>query len=162
MMLQEIKPKTILEFGTYDGGSALWMEDILNSLSFECQIYTFDINEDKVKLPQESKIKFHKLDNHKINEFIELNKKLFDDLESPILVIEDSHENACGIIKAIDPFLVSGDYLIIEDTLDQKKYQDTIISSNGIDKGKYLVDTHFCDLWGINNSWNINSIFRKT
>ena len=29
MMIQDIKPKTILEFGTCDGCSALWMEDIM-------------------------------------------------------------------------------------------------------------------------------------
>ena len=68
MMIQEIKPKTILEFGTYDGGSALWMEDIIKSLSFNCNIHTFDINPERVKLPLDTNIKFHRLDNHKINE----------------------------------------------------------------------------------------------
>ena len=28
MMIQDIKPKTIMEFGTYDGISALWMEEL--------------------------------------------------------------------------------------------------------------------------------------
>ena len=43
MMIQELKPKTILEFGTYDGGSSLWMEDNIKSLKFNCDIHTFDI-----------------------------------------------------------------------------------------------------------------------
>ena len=161
MMLQEIKPKTILEFGTYDGGSALWMEDIMKSLSLECEIHTFDINQERVKLPKDSKINFHNLDNHKIDEFINLNRKLFDGITSPALIIEDAHENATGIINAIDPFLKSGDYLVIEDTLDDKKYHETILSNKGINKDSYLVDTHYCDFWGVNNSWNINSIFKK-
>ena len=161
MMLQEIKPKTIFEFGTYDGGSALWMEDMMKSLSLECKIHTFDINQDRVKLPEYSKINFHNLDNHKINEFIELNRSLFTEIESPAIIIEDSHENATGIIKAINPFLNTGDYLVIEDTLDKRKYQETILSNEGINKDSYLVDTHYCDLWGANNSWNVNSIFKK-
>ena len=29
-LLQDVKPKTILEFGTYEGGSSLWMKDMAN------------------------------------------------------------------------------------------------------------------------------------
>ena len=161
MMIQEIKPKTILEFGTYDGGSALWMEDTIKSLSFDCNIHTFDINQERVNIPQNSKIKFHKLNNHNINKFVDENKILFENLERPILMIEDSHENVNGLVRAIDPFLKSGDYLIIEDTIDQKKYNETILSENGIRNMNYEVDTFYCDFWGINNSWNVNSIFKK-
>ncbi len=161
MMIQDIKPKTILEFGTYDGGSALWMEDTAKSLSLDCNIHTFDINEERVNLPNDSKIKFHHLDNHNINQFIEENKMLFESMESPILMIEDSHENANGLIRALDPFLKSGDYLIIEDTLDEAKYKQTILSDNGIRNMNYEIDTFYCDFWGVNNSWNVNSIFKK-
>ena len=161
MMLQELKPKTILEFGTYDGGSALWMEDIIKSLKLECDIYTFDINIERVKLPEDSKIKSYQLDNNQIKDFINSNIELFDSLKSPILMIEDSHVNATEVIKSLDPFLKAGDYLVIEDTLDQRKYQDTIISENGISSMDYEVDTYYCDFWGVNNSWNVNSIFRK-
>ena len=161
MMIQDIKPKTILEFGTYDGGSALWMEDIMKSLSLDCKIHTFDINPDRVKLPEDSKIKYHELDNKNINEFIDQRRELFENMESPILIIEDSHVNVDEVVRSIDPFLKSGDYLVIEDTLDTKKYQDTILSENGISSMNYEVDTYYCDFWGTNNSWNINSIFRK-
>ena len=161
MMIQELKPKTILEFGTYDGGSALWMEDTIKSLSFDCKIHTFDINHERVKIPQDSKIKFHRLDNHNINEFINEEKFLFEKMEGPILVIEDSHENTNGIIRALNPFLKSGDYVIIEDTLDQNKYKETIVSEDGISSLNYEVDTFYCDFWGVNNSWNVNSIFKK-
>ena len=161
MMIQDIKPKTILEFGTYDGGSALWMEDVMKSLSLDCKIHTFDINPDRVKLPEDSKIKYHELDNNKINEFIDQSRELFENMESPILIIEDSHVNVDEVVRSIDPFLKSGDYLVIEDTLDREKYQNTILSENGISSMNYEVDTYYCDFWGVNNSWNINSIFRK-
>ena len=161
MILQNLKPKTIVEFGTYDGGSALWMEDTMKSLSLDCNIYTFDINQERVKLPKDSKIKFHKVDNHKIKEFIDEKRNMFAKMESPILMIEDSHQNSNGIIRAINPFLKSGDYVIIEDTLDQNKYQKTIMSEDGISSMNYEVDTFYCDFWGVNNSWNVNSIFKK-
>ena len=161
MMIQDLKPKTILEFGTYDGGSALWMEDTIKSLSLDCNIHTFDINPERVNLPKDSNVKYHKLDNNKINEFINQSRELFENMESPILIIEDSHVNVDEVVIAIDPFLRSGDYLVIEDTLSQKKYQETIESENGIKNLNYEVDTFYCDFWGENNSWNINSIFRK-
>ena len=161
MMIQDIKPKTILEFGTYDGGSALWMEDIMKSISLDCKIHTFDINPNRVKLPEDSKIKYHELDNNKINEFIDQRKELFENMESPILIIEDSHVNVDGVVRSIDPFLKSGDYLVIEHTLDRKKYQNKMLSENGISSMNYEVDTYYCDFWGVNNSWNVNSIFRK-
>ena len=43
----------------------------------------------------------------------------------------------------------------------QKKYQETILSENGIKNMDYEVYTFYCDFWGLNNSWNINSIFKK-
>ncbi len=161
MMIQEIKPKTILEFGTYDGGSALWMYDTTQSLGLECNIHTFDINEDRVNLPKDCEITFHKLDNYKITDFASQRRKFFEDLKSPILLIEDSHQNAVNLISTLDPFLRPGDYLVIEDTLDQAKYQETMLSEAGIKNMNYEVDTYYCDFWGPNNSWNINSILRK-
>tara|TARA_X000001036_G_C20676310_1_gene804317 strand:- start:1353 stop:2009 length:657 start_codon:yes stop_codon:yes gene_type:complete len=161
MIIQELKPKTILEFGTYDGGSALWMEDTIKSLLLECDIHTFDINQERVNIPEHSNIKSHMLDNNKINEFINERRLLFEKMKSPILMIEDSHVNSAAVIRSLDPFLKSGDYLIIEDTLDQKKYQETLLSENGISSMNYEVDTFYCDFWGANNSWNVNSIFRK-
>ena len=62
-LLQDLKPKTILEFGTYEGGSALWMHDLMISLNLECKIHTFDINSEKVRLPNLESLIFHQLDN---------------------------------------------------------------------------------------------------
>ena len=161
MMFQDLKPKTILEFGTYDGGTALWMEDTLKSLSIECDIHTFDINQEIIKLPEDSKIICHELDNNKIDEFIDQKRNFFEGLESPIIMIEDSHTNAARLVKSMDQFLKIGDYLVIEDTLSKRKYNETILSGNGINTKIYKVDTHYCDLWGLNNTWNVNSIFKK-
>ena len=161
MMMQEIKPKTILEFGTYDGGSALWMSDIMKSIACDCDVHTFDINVDRVNIPKNSKITFHSLDNNEILKFVSENYNLFEQIESPVLAIEDSHVNTNEIIKCIDPFLSTGDYLVIEDTLAKEKYEEVILSDDGINKLNYKVDTFYCDFWGFNNSWNVNSIFKK-
>ena len=92
---------TVDQFGTYFRGSALWIEDNMKSLYLNCYIYPFDINSERVKLTWDINIKF---DNFKINKFIDQEKYLFENMESPILVIEDSHETSNGIIKSINTF----------------------------------------------------------
>jgi cephalosporin hydroxylase len=59
----------------------------------------------------------------------------------------------------MDNILSSGDYLIIEDTLDKIKHDDliTFLESNN----NYDIDRYYCDFWGTNNSWNVNSFLRK-
>ena len=44
------------------------------------------------------------------------------------------------------PILISKEYLIIENTYNQKKYQEAIISKNGINTMNYKVNTFYCDL----------------
>ena len=157
-LLQDVKPKTILEFGTYEGGSSLWMKDMAKSLGFECEIHTFDIDENKVKLTQDDDINFYCLDNYDIKKFVVDNKNLLSNLESPILVVEDSHENVMELLTEIDQFLSKDDYLIVEDTIDEQKYQQML---EFLENDKYEVDTYYCDFWGYNNTRNFNSFLRK-
>ena len=157
-LLQDLKPKTILEFGTYEGGSALWMHDLMISLNLECKIHTFDINSEKVRLPNLESLIFHHLDNLHIIEYVKENYKLFSSLERPVLVIEDSHINVVELLQTIDSFIDTGDYLVVEDTLDPSKYREMESFLSGHD---YLVDRYYCDFWGANYSWNVNSFLKK-
>lgn len=157
-ILQDIKPKTIIEFGTYEGGSSLWMSDLMNSLGENCKIYTFDIDESKVKIPKTSDIFFYHLDVFNIKNFTEKNKNIFESLEHPVIVIEDCHENVLEVLTTIDKFLEKNDYLIVEDTIDKNKHD---ILQKYLEKNNYAVDSYYCDFWGYNNSWNFNSILRK-
>ena len=47
-LLWEVKPATIIEMGTYSGGSALWMADIMTSYGCKCCVYTVDIDTSNV------------------------------------------------------------------------------------------------------------------
>ena len=40
------KPATIIEFGSYTGGSALWCADVLKSFGTKSHIYSVDISHD--------------------------------------------------------------------------------------------------------------------
>ena len=146
-LIQDIKPKTIIEFGTYEGGSALWMKDLCKSLSLNTEVITIDIN--PIKPIKE--IEFINLDINKINNF------KFNKYESPIIVIEDCHKNLKGIFNKVDNFLKKGDYFIVEDTLDINKYSEMI----KLDLNKYKINRKYCDFWGKNNTWNCDSFFEK-
>lgn len=157
-LLQDLKPKTILEFGTYEGGSALWIHDQMTSLNLECKIHTFDINSEGVNLSNLESLLFHQLDNFHIIEYVKENYELFSSMERPVLVIEDSHVNLKELLQTIDPFLDTGDYLVVEDTLEYSKYCEM---ESFLSEHNYLVDRHYCDFWGVNYSWNINSFLKK-
>jgi cephalosporin hydroxylase len=153
-ILQDLKPKTILEFGTGSGGSSIFMRDIA-----QCKVHTFDINAEN-ELEGEDNIFFHHLDLNHISSFVKDNTNLFLNLEHPIFLVEDSHTNIVGTLNEMDKFLIPGDYISVEDTLAEKNYTclDQFMQKNN---NKYLVDTYYCDFWGLNNSWNVNSFLVK-
>lgn len=156
-LLQDIKPKTIIEFGSYEGGSALWINDILSTLYNDFIIHTFDIDKENYKVNNKNII-FHHVDNYKIKDYFILNKNIFKNLQHPILVIEDSHANVREVLYEVDKFLVSGDYVVVEDSIDLQK--NSITKLFAIEK-KYLVDTKYCDFWGYNNTYNLNGFLIK-
>ena len=43
-LLWYLKPRTVIELGTYNGISALWMNDILKLVDSPCRIYSVDID----------------------------------------------------------------------------------------------------------------------
>ena len=146
-LIQDLKPKTIIEFGTYEGGSALWMNDICKSLLLNTKIVPIDIK--PIKPIKE--VKFINLNVHEIDNF------KFDKYESPIIVIEDCHENVKGIFNKVNKFLKKGDYFIVEDTIDIIKYSEMI----QLNLSKYKINRKYCDFWGQNNTWNCDSFLEK-
>ena len=158
-LIQDLKPKTIIEFGTFEGGSALWMADMCRVLGIDCGVYTFDNVPERVKLKETDGVIFNPLDVKLINRFVEFNLKPFKELPRPMIVIEDCHVNVTEICNCMDRVMDVGDYLIIEDTLDKSKHD--IMVSFLVNNCKYDIDRHYCDFWGRNNTWNINSFLKK-
>ena len=148
-LIQDIKPKTIIELGTGHGGSVLFYRDICKALNLSTRILTFDC-ESVDELPGVEFIK------HDLNNLDTLN---FDECVSPMLVVEDCHVNMLGIAEKFSEVLNENDYLVIEDTIDPEKYR--IFNSIDWEALGFVRDDYYCDFWGRNNSWNYNSILRK-
>tara|TARA_A100001011_G_C14307267_1_gene843726 strand:- start:2165 stop:2881 length:717 start_codon:yes stop_codon:yes gene_type:complete len=146
MMIWDIKPKTIIEIGSAEGGTAVWMGDLCQSYGLnDTMIYSMDLH-----VPRKSteKVRFLKGDSNKIEEL--WNKP--EILPHPWLIIEDSHININGIVKHFEKYMQPKDYLVVEDTRSQ----------NGINlKSNLMVDTYYCDYFGRNATCCINSILCK-
>jgi cephalosporin hydroxylase len=152
-IINDLQPKPVIEFRTYDGGSALWMHDILKNFMKDFVIHTFDINKPAKVFP--SRINFHQFNNHQIDSF---DTDLLKNMIHPVLFIEDSHQNLTGLLNLIDPFVSDEDFLIIEDTIDKPKHDEMV---EWLGDKNYKVNDYYCDMWGYNGSWNLNGYLQK-
>ena len=159
-LLQELKPRTIIEIGAWEGASAKWFHDTLKSLDVDCKIYSYDINLDKIKIEQTDGINFDIMNSEKIASTMKLPGKI----ERPLLFIEDAHINVYGVLEFMSPVIREGDYVIVEDTMKTVAidgvYSDLekFMLENSDD---YSVDSYYTDMFGYNMTWHCNGIFRK-
>ena len=152
MILQEVKPDTIIELGSGLGGSAIWFADTASALGLKTHIYSYDINKPSI--------------NHKNVTFIEYDLNNMNKQNLPPcselfkgkkILIEDAHVNLKNILNLFDTILKEDDYLMIEDS-DNKH---DVISKFLIEKeSKYRLDQFFLDFFGRNVTCCGNSIFK--
>ncbi|NEO31729.1 MAG: cephalosporin hydroxylase [Symploca sp. SIO3C6] len=181
MLLYELQPKTIIEIGAFNGGSAVWFADHLELFGIEGSVYSIDIDlsllDEKAKT--DSRVNFLEGDGNKLGTV--LPPELLSTLPHPWLVIEDAAP--VEIVGLLEFFhkngLENGDYLIIEDTSQSiwdcwsGNWEDQEELAEGREKmdklrhwlikheDEYLVDTYYLDMYGYNGSKNWNSILKK-
>ncbi len=180
MILHEIKPKTIIEIGAFNGGSAVWLADNLEIFGIKGSVYSIDIDLSLLdaKAKDNPRVNFIEGDCNNLNSV--LPKTMLDQLPHPWLVIEDAHVNVLAVVEYFhNNGLISGDYLIVEDTSEfmWKYWSDNWDDKEENAKGElkmsdlrnwllnhedeYLIDTYYQDMYGYNGSKNWNSILRK-
>lgn len=167
-LIERLKPQTLIEIGTSEGGSAVWFDDLCQALGLTAQILTFDI------APPDGlasdRIGVHKLDSRFPDEW--LDPGMFETLPHPWLVIEDSahtKESVSAMLRFFDRFVVSGDYVVVEDGVVADLPGDHYASfEDGPNRAvaeflashadRYQIDTALCDFYGHNvtycpNAW---------
>ena len=150
MLLAEIKPDTIIEYGSGSGGSAVWMADMASLNKIDTKIISYDINKPNFIYEM---IEFVEFDLN----FISLDNSSWG--KGKKLVIEDAHINVTEVLLQTDKMLKSGDYLIVEDTPMVKK-QKSVADFIANAKNTYEVDQHYLDFFGKNVGCCFDSIFR--
>ena len=153
MIIQEVKPDIIIELGSGSGGSAIWLADTAAALGLDTHVYSYDINK---PLVDHKKVTFIEHDLNEINKENQL--PCWEHFKGKKIIIEDAHVNLKNILHLFDTILKKDDYLIIEDSEQDKQ----AIISNFMEGGKseYKLDQFFLDFFGRNITCCMNSIFK--
>jgi cephalosporin hydroxylase len=148
MLVNELRPGTIIELGAGAGGSGLFFADLCAAEGLTTDIISIDTAATEVADPR---ITFVQSDcaawlAAAVNEKREFRR--------PCLVIEDFHGDLGAVLRSLDTLLTAGDYLVVEDSFPkQGRVAETIAGR------PYLVDSKYTDFFGINCTSAINSIF---
>jgi cephalosporin hydroxylase len=168
MLLWEVRPKTIIEVGSNQGGSAAWLADTMRAYGFAFQIHSIDINQVTLQL---SDVIFHTGDANLLEH--SLSPDFMRSLARPLLVIEDSsHEmtTSLAVLNFFHDWLAAGEYIIIEDGIitdmagpeacggGPRAAVEHFLADHA---SEYEVDERYCDWFGQNVTWNVNGFLRR-
>jgi cephalosporin hydroxylase len=170
-LLYEVQPATIIEVGSFQGGSALFFADTLDRYGIYSQIYSIDLHPPTKKLA--SNISF--LSGNALELQNTLSVEFMHSLARPLLVIEDSahtFETTLSTLKFFDQFLASGEYIVIEDGIvfdllepEYRAFENgpnkAILSFLQKTTSNYMIDTNYCDYYGHNFTYNTNGYLKK-
>jgi cephalosporin hydroxylase len=150
MLVNELRPSTIIELGAGAGGSGLFFADLCAAAALRTDIISIDTILAEVVDPC---VAFVKSDCSAwlaaaVNEKREFHR--------PCLVIEDFHGPLDGIFRSLDVILTTGDYLVIEDSYPKQSQIAEAVAGR-----PYLVDSKYTDFFGINCTSAVNSIFMR-
>lgn len=171
MILNEVKPDLVIEIGTWNGGSALYLSDILRNLNNGI-VHTIDIQRKEYdSLIRENK--GIKIFNEGYENYDISNLKDF----SKILVIDDGSHQYNDVKSAFSKFskFVSEDsYYIIEDGGIDLYNLDELVKSifpfGGPHKATleiiqenpdFIIDRKWCDFFGKNTTFNPDGFLRR-
>ena len=160
-MLQEIRPGTIIEFGTALGASAMYFADCCRMFDLETEIITIDKKNDGIssKLFAYPNIQFILGDVLNVEELLPAQK--LELLPHPWLVVEDAHTHLSVIVNHLYPFLATGDYFVVEDLGVLPEGEAEIARAlRTIQSCSLKVDTFYTDMFGRNTTSSPDSIFR--
>jgi len=165
MLINEVKPDLIIEIGTRFGGGALYLADLLDNIGGGI-VHTVDIVDnidEKVKNDRRIKFFFDGWQGYNLDNAKDFKK---------ILIIEDGshlYEDTLGILNKFNTLVSEGSYLIVEDGIInelglEKKYNGgplRAIREFLPSHSEFFVDRKWCDMFGINATFNVNGYLKK-
>src|SRR5438034_3321271 len=168
LLLGRLRPRTVLEFGTLAGGSALWFADQLRILGIEGHVHSMDIATPPAFTDPD--ITFHTGDVLTIAKHMPAS--WVQSLPRPILVVEDAghhYKMTLAVLNHLGPLLESGEYIAVEDSVvtamgyahlydggPLRAIQEFLASHP-----EFEIDRSYCDFFGHNNTWNVNGYLRR-
>lgn len=168
MLIWRERPRTILELGTLNGGSALWFADILRMFEIEGHVHSLDIADPPNLV--DPMITFYRGDIHDLSATWPEN--WVSTLPRPILLIDDAghqYSMSKAAIAYAAEVLRRGEYLVVEDGIitpmgEEGRYDGGPLRA--IEEHLHLhrtfsVDRSYCDFFGNNMTWNVDGFLRR-
>jgi cephalosporin hydroxylase len=169
LLLDEVRPRTLIEIGSHKGGSALWFADMGANLGLSMHVYSVDLA--KVTAVNHPSVTFVEGDARKLGDTFA--DQFLADLPRPWLVVEDAdhqYQTTLEVLRFFDHRLVAGEYLVVEDGI----ISDMLLAdryaggpARAIDEfvrasdGRYATDRRYCDYFGHNVTWNADGYLRR-
>ncbi len=169
LLIERARPRTLIEIGSFAGGSALWFADQGRQLGLDLRVYSVDLQEPaSVSHPSVTFLRGDARDLANI-----LTPAFLQDMARPLMVVEDSSHIAgttSAVLDFFDPWLRPGEYIVIEDgILSDMRVADLyeggplraihdFLARTG---GRYEVDRGLCDYFGRNVTWNVEGYLRR-
>jgi cephalosporin hydroxylase len=169
LLLDRARPRTLIEIGSYRGGSAIWFADQASLLGLDLELLSIDL-EIPVTVADPS-VNFLRGDARELGTV--LPPKLMNAVKRPLMVVEDSShlaDTTAAVLEFFDPWLRSGEYIVIEDGILSDMRLAHLYDGGPLPAieaflkkraGKYEVDRGLCDYFGSNVTWNVNGYLRR-
>jgi cephalosporin hydroxylase len=166
-LIWELQPRTIIEFGSLQGGSALWFADQLEVLCGHGEVHSFELYYRCISpRAAHQRLRFHEAD---LREMSSLSAVLPGPLPHPWLVVDDAHENLENLIPYVTGFMLPGDYYVVEDVFcyHSKRVGRARAAfgadrlATAVDRLGFRVDTKYTDAFGLNVTASPNGWLRK-
>jgi cephalosporin hydroxylase len=119
-ILYSLKPSLVIEFGTRFGGSALFFAAVMRQIGNRFKLLSVDIDAETVSKQTRQDPNIELLTMSSLDPRVgQRIANLRSEYPGPVFVILDSDHSKDHVLaemKTLRPFLVSGDYLIVEDS----------------------------------------------
>jgi cephalosporin hydroxylase len=169
MLFWQVKPRTVIEIGSYLGTSAVWFSDMMRATDISGRVISIDITPPQPRELRDT-VEFLKGDATALGQVLTPDR--LAGLERPLLVIEDSAhtlETTLAALEFFAPVLRSGEYIVVEDgVVSDLGKAHHFNGGPGLAISRFLqthpefeIDREYCDRYGHNFTGNPNGYLRK-
>jgi cephalosporin hydroxylase len=160
LLLWNLKPRTILEVGSCDGGSAIWFGDLMNTYGIDGHIHSVDVV--KVTNVAHPRVTFYEGNGRDLAPTF--TEEFLANCPRPWLVIEDadhSYQTSIHVCEFFHPRMHEGEYMVVEDGMSAQGPRAALAEFLNKHQSEWAVDVNYCDFYGFNVTWCVNGWLRR-
>jgi len=170
-LFADYQPRSVIEIGSYGGGSAIWFADQQRILGLAPWVLSLDLK--PVREVQFPGVSYACADAENLCAF--LTPERLAEIPRPLLVVEDSshlYQTCRAVLDFFHPVLKKGEIIVIEDgSVGDFVGEEWTYYANGPNRAiadflaresrSYRICSEYCDMFGHNNTFNPNGYLQK-